>query len=66
MEEILNLTPDEQIDLYRAIKKMLIAKQKVTLLSLSMATGIQMPYLFDNLEDIITLLESASAELKIR
>ena len=66
MEEILNLTPDEQIDLYRAIKKMLIAKQKVTLLSLSMATGIPMPYLFDNLEDIITLLESASAELKIR
>jgi len=25
-----------------------------------------MPYLFDNLEDIIILLESASAELKIR
>ena len=66
MEEVLNLTPDEQIDTYRAIKKMLIAKQKITLLSLAMATGIDMQYLFDNLEDIITLLESASAELKIR
>ena len=66
MEEVLNLTPDEQIDIYRAIKKMLIAKQKITLLSLAMATGINMQYLFDNLEDIITLLESASAELKIR
>jgi|LakMenEpi03Aug12_release.lakeMendotaPanAssembly.Ray.scaffolds.fasta_scaffold45897_6 hypothetical protein len=66
MEEVLNLTPDEQIDIYRAIKKMLIAKQKITLLSLAMATGIDMQYLFDNLEDIITLLESASAELKIR
>jgi hypothetical protein len=66
MEEVLNLTPDEQIDIYRAIKKMLIVKQKITLLSLAMATGIDMQYLFDNLEDIITLLESASAELKIR
>jgi hypothetical protein len=66
MEEVLNLTPDEQIDIYRAIKKMLIAKQKITLLSLAMATGMDMQYLFDNLEDIITLLESASAELKIR
>jgi hypothetical protein len=66
MEEVLNLTPDEQIDIYRAIKKMLIAKQKITLLSLAMATGINMQYLFDNLEDIIILLESASAELKIR
>jgi hypothetical protein len=66
MDAIEHLTPDEQIDLYRAIKKMLIAKQKVTLLSLAMATGMEMTYLFDNLEDIITLLESASAELKIR
>jgi hypothetical protein len=66
MEEVLNLTPDEQIDIYRAIKKMLIARQKITLLSLAMATGMDMQYLFDNLEDIITLLESASAELKIR
>ena len=66
MEEVLNLTPDEQIDIYSAIKKMLIAKQKITLLSLAMATGMDMQYLFDNLEDIITLLESASAELKIR
>jgi hypothetical protein len=66
MDAIEHLTPDEQIDLYRAIKKMLIAKQKVTLLSLAMATEIPMPYLFDNLEDIIILLESASAELKIR
>jgi hypothetical protein len=66
MEEVLNLTPDEQIDIYRAIKKMLIAKQKITLLSLAMATEMDMQYLFDNLEDIITLLESASAELKIR
>lgn len=66
MEEVLNLTPDEQIDIYRAIKKMLIARQKITLLSLAMATGMEMQYLFDNLEGIITLLESASAELKIR
>ena len=66
MDAIEHLTPDEQIDLYRAIKRMLIAKQKITLLSLAMATGMEMQYLFDNLEDIITLLESASAELKIR
>ena len=66
MDKVENLTPDEQIDIYRANKKMLIAKQKVTLLSLSLATEIPRPYLFDNLEDIIILLESASAELKIR
>jgi hypothetical protein len=66
MDAIEHLTPDEQIEIYRAIKKLLKRKEIVSILSLSLETELSMDYLFENIDDVVILLESAAKELKIR
>ena len=66
MDEILILTADEQIEVYNAIKTLLIRKHKVTLISIAMLTNIPMAHLYEGLDDVIIILERVSENLKVR
>ena len=66
MDEILILTADEQIEVYNAIKSLLIKKNKVTLISIAMITNIPMAHLYEGLDDVIIILERVAENLKVR
>lgn len=66
MDDILILTADEQIEVYNAIKSLLIKKNKVTLISIAMITNIPMAHLYEALDDVIIILERVAENLKVR
>ena len=66
MDEVLILTADEQIEVYNAIKSLLVKKKKVTLISISMITNIPMAHLYEALDDVIIILERVTESLKVR
>lgn len=66
MDKVLILNADEQIEVYNAIKSLLVKKNKVTLISIAMITNIPMAHLYEALDDVIIILERVTESLKVR